>query len=94
MVNIDGVVLGNYRGNFAGFDLNRCWLKPEQSKQPEALLIKNAIRKLLKKQQIELIIDLHGHSRKYSDYYKGWEVFSTETTLDPITCSFRSLLQN
>jgi murein tripeptide amidase MpaA len=52
MVNIDGVVLGNYRGNFAGFDLNRCWLKPEQSKQPEVLLIKNAIRKIAKKQQI------------------------------------------
>lgn len=64
IVNIDGVILGNYRGNFAGFDLNRCWLKPEQSKQPEVLLIKNAIRKIAKKQQIELILDLHGHSRK------------------------------
>jgi hypothetical protein len=27
-------------------------------------LIKNYIRKIAKKQQIELILDLHGHSRK------------------------------
>ncbi len=25
MVNVDGVSLGNYRCNFFGFDLNRCW---------------------------------------------------------------------
>lgn len=66
MVNIDGVVLGNYRSNFAGFDLNRCWLKPDPLKQPEVNLIKNFIKKIAKKQQIELILDLHGHSRKYS----------------------------
>ena len=64
MVNIDGVVLGNYRGNFAGFDLNRCWLKPDPTKQPEVFAIKNMIKKIGRKQPIELIIDLHGHSRK------------------------------
>jgi len=25
MVNVDGVVLGNYRCNMAGYDLNRSW---------------------------------------------------------------------
>ena len=25
MVNVDGVELGNYRGNSLGFDLNRSW---------------------------------------------------------------------
>ena len=25
MVNIDGVFVGNYRSNFVGYDLNRCW---------------------------------------------------------------------
>ena len=52
MVNIDGVILGNYRGNFAGFDLNRCWLRPDPQKQPEPFLIKNAIKKIAKKQAI------------------------------------------
>ena len=64
MVNIDGVYLGNYRGNFGGFDLNRCWLRPELSKQPEVFAIKNAIKKIGKKQAIDFMIDLHGHSRK------------------------------
>lgn len=34
MVNQDGVHLGNYRSNFAGFDLNRCWLRPDSLRQP------------------------------------------------------------
>jgi len=52
MVNIDGVVLGNYRGNFAGFDLNRSWLKSDPFRHPEVYLIKNTIKKIAKKQQI------------------------------------------
>lgn len=64
MVNLDGVFLGNYRGNYAGFDLNRCWTRTDPNKQPEVQAIKNYIRKLSKRQSIELILDLHGHSRK------------------------------
>ena len=65
MANIDGVIVGNYRSNIAGFDLNRCWLRAEPSKHPEVFAIKTYIKKILKKQSIELILDLHGHSRKY-----------------------------
>jgi murein tripeptide amidase MpaA len=64
MVNIDGVSLGNYRGNFAGFDLNRCWEKTDPKLHPEVHAVKALIKKIKKKQQIELILDLHGHSRK------------------------------
>jgi cytosolic carboxypeptidase protein 2/3 len=31
MVNVDGVVFGNYRSNLAGLDLNRHWFKPDES---------------------------------------------------------------
>lgn len=86
MVNMDGVALGNYRGNFAGFDLNRCWLRPDPSKQPEVTLIKNCIKKIAKKQPIELILDLHGHSRKYLTLNIGWGVFSMEMIMVQITC--------
>lgn len=64
MVNVDGVIMGNYRGNFAGYDLNRCWLKTDPNKQPEVFAIKNYIKKINKRQCVELILDLHGHSRK------------------------------
>jgi len=40
MVNLDGVAVGNYRSNFAGFDLNRCWLKTDPLKHPEVNVIK------------------------------------------------------
>ena len=90
MVNIDGVALGNYRGNFAGFDLNRCWLKPDPSKQPEVNIIKNYIKKIAKKQQIELILDLHGHSRKYYMHYVEWEASFMEMISVLISCYFLS----
>lgn len=64
MVNIDGVALGNYRGNAFGYDLNRCWDKENPNKLPELFNIKKEIRKIQKKYPIELILDLHGHSRK------------------------------
>lgn len=64
MINIDGVIVGNYRSNLSGYDLNRCWIKSDPVKHPEIFVIKNYIRKLAKKQDIELILDLHGHSRK------------------------------
>jgi hypothetical protein len=52
MVNIDGVIVGNYRSNLYGFDLNRCWIKSDPIKHPEIFIIKNYIRKLSKKQEI------------------------------------------
>ena len=64
MVNIDGVELGNYRGNSFGYDLNRSWDRENISKLPEISNIKKEIKKIQKKYPIELMLDLHGHSRK------------------------------
>lgn len=52
MVNPDGVALGNYRSNFAGYDLNRCWLRPDSVRQPEVYSIKSYIKKLTKKYKV------------------------------------------
>jgi murein tripeptide amidase MpaA len=30
MINVDGVINGNYRTNFSGKDLNRQWLEPSK----------------------------------------------------------------
>lgn len=35
MVNIDGVIHGNYRTSLAGCDLNRRWKKPKKKLHPE-----------------------------------------------------------
>lgn len=52
MINVDGVVLGNYRCNAMGYDLNRNWEGEEKAKHPEIVYIKNEIKKIMAKQQI------------------------------------------
>mgnify|MGYP002362033890 FL=1 len=41
MVNVDGVVMGNYRCNLAGYDLNRYWHLDECKSIPEVHYIKS-----------------------------------------------------
>ena len=71
MVNMDGVALGNYRGNYTGYDLNRCWLRTDPILHPEVHAIKQYVRKLSKRQPIELVVDLHGHSRRMGSFFYG-----------------------
>ena len=52
MVNVDGVAVGNYRCNSAGYDLNRSWHFEDHRDTPEVLYIKNEIKKIMKKQSI------------------------------------------
>lgn len=40
MVNVDGVIYGNYRCDIAGFDLNRTWNNPDKYLQPQIWAIK------------------------------------------------------
>lgn len=69
MLNIDGVCLGNYRTNAYGYDLNRYWHTENQLKIPEILYFKSFINNLKKRTKIALILDLHGHSKKFFIYY-------------------------
>jgi hypothetical protein len=34
MLNIDGVIIGNYRCNLSGADLNRQWIEPSKKSHP------------------------------------------------------------
>lgn len=40
MVNVDGVVNGNYRSNFSGNDVNRQWQEPSRKLHPEVYYLK------------------------------------------------------
>ena len=40
MINIDGVVNGNYRFSASGFDLNRKWKRCSRKLHPEVFLLK------------------------------------------------------
>lgn len=66
MVNIDGVIVGNYRTNLMGYDLNRKWDQYDKNKTfPEVTAVKYYISELNKDKRIKVILDLHGHSKKY-----------------------------
>ena len=44
MINIDGVIHGNYRSSLAGCDLNRKWKKPKKKLHPVVYYAKDMIR--------------------------------------------------
>jgi murein tripeptide amidase MpaA len=41
MVNVDGVIYGNFRCDIGGFDLNRNWRNPDKNLHPQIFSIKN-----------------------------------------------------
>jgi cytosolic carboxypeptidase protein 2/3 len=60
MVNVDGVVLGNFRTGIIGRDLNRMFRDPELSR--EVAIVRNLASQL----KPFLFLDFHGHcSKKY-----------------------------
>ena len=40
MINVDGVIYGNFRCDLGGYDLNRCWKDPSPSIHPQIFWIK------------------------------------------------------
>jgi cytosolic carboxypeptidase protein 2/3 len=45
MINVDGVIYGNYRTSLAGIDLNRTWKRPDPVLFPEVTAIKKEVAK-------------------------------------------------
>jgi murein tripeptide amidase MpaA len=68
ILNVDGVVAGNYRCSFAGLDINRMF-GPSANKRlnPES----NLVKELAKEKKIGFYFDIHGHSNKKSAFMYG-----------------------
>lgn len=43
MINVDGVIIGNYRASMSGNDLNRRYMMPDPRLHPEVVAVKNLI---------------------------------------------------
>ena len=69
VVNVDGVVNGNYRANLSGQDLNRVWDAPLKSKHPEVSAIKGQI--VIDGSRVKMVLDLHAHSKKLKSFFYG-----------------------
>jgi murein tripeptide amidase MpaA len=66
MVNVDGVIYGNFRCDATGMDLNRRWKEPSKLFHPQIWELKRKIAGLHKDWKVDLCLDLHGHSKKYN----------------------------
>ena len=71
MVNVDGVIYGNFRCDVSGVDLNRRWKDPSRIFHPQIFELKKKITAMSKKWKIDLCLDLHGHSKKYNIFCYG-----------------------
>lgn len=71
MINVDGVIYGNYRCSLSGIDLNRVWKKPDPSLFPEIVAIKKMIEDFHSERSVVLFTDLHGHSRARKTFMYG-----------------------
>ena len=69
MMNPDGVLVGNSRTSFAGCDLNRRWLKPNEIIHPEIYYTKEMILKLALQREIAFICDFHGHFGAFNSFF-------------------------
>lgn len=47
MVNPDGVIVGNYRTNLSGHDLNRKYHNPDDKLHPTVCAIKNLVSTII-----------------------------------------------
>ena len=67
MLNVDGVINGNYRCSLAACDLNRKWSNPNKILHPTIYNVKNLCMYLQEElnKNFYLYLDMHGHSIKY-----------------------------
>ena len=52
MLNPDGVIVGNYRCNLAGFDLNRVWDDPDPELHPTIAAAKGLLQQLMRDREV------------------------------------------
>ena len=71
MLNVDGVINGNYRCSLAGCDLNRRWKYPSEILHPTIYHTKKLISRLSNERHLALYCDLHGHSRRKNIFMYG-----------------------
>ena len=79
MVNVDGVIVGNFRTNLSGDDLNRSFQKTNKAFHPVVFALKNMIEEdYAKGESVMAFYDLHGHSARRNVFIYGPAVSLTD----------------
>ena len=92
MINVDGVVCGNTRTSLSGCDLNRRWSNPNILLHPEIFYAKELIIDFCKKNNVECIVDFHGHFGAFNSFFYGnhKEDNYSSCKFFPFTCAKKS----
>jgi cytosolic carboxypeptidase protein 2/3 len=64
MINVDGVIYGNFRCDIVGYDLNRCWKNPSPFIHPHIYKIKELLADLSEASSLDYCFDMHTHSKE------------------------------
>ena len=73
-MNPDGVIVGNYRTSLIGTDLNRRWKTPNKMLHPTIFYTKHMIKIFARERVIDIVCDLHGHSRAKNVFMYGCNI--------------------
>ena len=92
MINVDGVVCGNTRTSLSGCDLNRRWSNPNILLHPEIFYSKELIIDFCKRNNVECIVDFHGHFGAFNSFFYGnhKEDNYSSCKFFPFTCAKKS----
>ena len=75
MFNVDGVIIGNFRTNLSGDDLNRRFLKTNPNFHPSVYQFKATIdQDISRNEPVMAFFDLHGHSARRNVFIYGPQV--------------------
>ena len=94
MLNVEGVIAGNFRTGLAGDDLNRKYLKPNPLLHPSIAAFKKYVGELKKKRDIAVLLDLHGHSAKPNIFTYGPDLLPSDPLHDTARLFTSILAQN
>ncbi|CAD8066241.1 unnamed protein product [Paramecium sonneborni] len=92
MINPDGVVFGNYRCNLYGTDLNRIWINPHKELHDSVWHVRELIRQINQTAELCLIIDFHGHSKKFNSFFYANSFCDEQKLLPLISCNLSKMM--
>lgn len=82
MMNPDGVVVGNFRTDLVGDDMNRQYIKPSVKYHPSVVALRTYLQEVKLQRKVVGLLDLHGHSTRPGVFTYGPQLASSDSLYD------------
>lgn len=79
MMNPDGVVVGNFRTDLVGDDMNRQYIKPSVKYHPSVVSLRTYLQEVKLQRKVVGLLDLHGHSTRPGVFTYGPQLASSDS---------------